>query len=245
MYLDPYEVLGVSTNAPQQEVRDAYLLATHNPDSSAVPDTENLDRYHAAYALIGTPARRASYNAKLHRWVAEPITSLQEPSKSTRALSRDEVPWAPSGRAIDAGYVAIGLGFLLVLGECAALACGWFVEAGSEMWGIYLVFVAVVVFAASFVQAVYQGGRIAPPILGVLLTWGCLGVVYYPQVLANPQNFSALGFFAVLGVPIVLTLGSITVFISNWVQRKKALRASSPGLQGGPRMVSQPAEVLS
>jgi hypothetical protein len=220
MYLDPYQVLGVSTNAPQQEIRDAYLLATHNSDSSAVPDTENLERYHAAYALIGTPARRASYNAKFHRWVAEPTTnSPQETGAATPAFSRDEVQRAPSSRVIDTGFVVIGLGFLIVLGEVVALACGWFVQAGSEMWGIYLIFVAVVVFAASFVQSVYQGGRIAPPILGVLLTWGCLSVVYYPQVLANPQSFSALGLLAVLGVPIILTLGSLTVFISSWMQK--------------------------
>ena len=66
---DPYEVLGVSRGASQDEINSAYrrLVRSLHPDSrasdaAAPPDA--LERVLAAYAVLRDPARRAEYDRR-------------------------------------------------------------------------------------------------------------------------------------------------------------------------------------
>ncbi len=66
---DPYEVLGVSPLATQEEIRRAYraLVRRYHPDSGT--DEASTTRFleiHQAYELLSDPARRRAYD-RLHR----------------------------------------------------------------------------------------------------------------------------------------------------------------------------------
>lgn len=66
---DPYEVLGISPLATQEEIRRAYraLVRRYHPDSGT--DEASATRFlevHRAYELLSDPARRQAYD-RLHR----------------------------------------------------------------------------------------------------------------------------------------------------------------------------------
>jgi len=63
----PYTVLGVSRTASQSEIRIAYLhlLQIHHPDHSSDPRASSMTaEIVSAYAVLGDPAKRASYDAE-------------------------------------------------------------------------------------------------------------------------------------------------------------------------------------
>ncbi len=66
--LDPYQVLGVSPAATQDEITHAYRtrLRAHHPDTRHAPSTHAADQYLqqllAAYGQLRNPSRRAEYD---------------------------------------------------------------------------------------------------------------------------------------------------------------------------------------
>lgn len=90
---DPYAALGLTPQATQEQIRRAYLALlrqnhpdTRRPGNRADNEASNTALQHVigAYAILGDPARRASYD---HR------TSTHR--TSTRARGRPTMP-APS-----------------------------------------------------------------------------------------------------------------------------------------------------
>jgi curved DNA-binding protein CbpA len=68
---DPYAVLGLTRQATQEQIQRAYrtLMRRHHPDTRPMGDpaehaasNTTLQQVTAAYAVLGDPARRASYD---------------------------------------------------------------------------------------------------------------------------------------------------------------------------------------
>jgi hypothetical protein len=113
---DPYEVLGVNPEAPEEVVRAAYraLAAKYHPDRNPgdVDAELKLKRLNAAYRVLGDPAKRKQYDEMTHSPEADvgaestpeapkkepaPETSRAEPSKPTQPQGNVV---APGGRAL-------------------------------------------------------------------------------------------------------------------------------------------------
>lgn len=66
--MDPYKVLGISTNATHEEIRKAYrkLARKYHPDSN--PDDANageqFKKINDAYNILGDEKKRAEYDAQ-------------------------------------------------------------------------------------------------------------------------------------------------------------------------------------
>ncbi|HPS91842.1 MAG TPA: DnaJ domain-containing protein, partial [Methanothrix sp.] len=62
---DYYETLGVSRDAKEQEIKDAYakLVMKYHPDRSEEPDAEvKFKELSEAYAVLSDPEKRAKYD---------------------------------------------------------------------------------------------------------------------------------------------------------------------------------------
>ncbi len=114
---DPYEILGVSPNASDEEIREAYGRYSQAPDLWLGTDPareERLARIQAAYRLLSDPTRRAAYDrARLSEESAYTPTGAARTSRNpvdrmTRNLPR---PWRI---AIDWAVTIIGA-ILIVL----------------------------------------------------------------------------------------------------------------------------------
>jgi signal peptidase I len=117
--LDPYEILGVSRNATQDDIERRYVDYQRHPDLWVGSDSDRLDRQRrieSAYRLLSDPARRAAYDRAV---VGEPQPTEPEPVREyhrswnpvdrlTRGLPR---PWRI---AIDWAATIIGA-ILIVL----------------------------------------------------------------------------------------------------------------------------------
>ncbi|MDQ2651140.1 MAG: J domain-containing protein [Actinomycetota bacterium] len=88
-----YEVLGVAPDASTTEVRQAYLALarTHHPDRPG-GDAERMRQVNEAWAVLGDPARRASYDLTLR----EPPGSASASTPTRPDRSRD--PWGADPR---------------------------------------------------------------------------------------------------------------------------------------------------
>jgi Ca-activated chloride channel family protein len=67
---DPYDVLGISMGATQEEIKGAYraLVRRYHPDSSSEDaSTERFQEIHVAYEVLSDPERRRAHD----RWRAE------------------------------------------------------------------------------------------------------------------------------------------------------------------------------
>lgn len=79
---DPYEVLQIRPTAHQIVVRAAYraLAGRYHPDNDADPGaTQRMAELNAAYAQIGTPDRRAVYDALQRRMSDAAAVSIPVP----------------------------------------------------------------------------------------------------------------------------------------------------------------------
>ena len=64
-----YEVLGVAPDATEEEIKRAYrkLALKYHPDRCESDTTELMSRINGAYAVLGDPGQRASYDLTLGR----------------------------------------------------------------------------------------------------------------------------------------------------------------------------------
>jgi signal peptidase I len=88
--LDPYEVLGVSRNATQDDIERRYVDYQRHPDLWVGSDADRLDRQRrieSAYRLLSDPARRAAYD--------QAATGQPEPAEPVREYHRT---WNPVDR---------------------------------------------------------------------------------------------------------------------------------------------------
>jgi curved DNA-binding protein CbpA len=65
--IDPYQVLGALSTAPDREIKEAYrkLARTHHPDVGG--DPEEFKKIQEAYSLIGDPVKRAVHDLERRR----------------------------------------------------------------------------------------------------------------------------------------------------------------------------------
>ena len=103
---DAYEVLHVRTDADQIVVRAAYraLAGRYHPDNDARPSsTARMAELNAAYAQIGTPERRAVYDA-LQRHMSAMTTLAAPVGRSLRPAGVSGAPpRAKGGEVMDFG----------------------------------------------------------------------------------------------------------------------------------------------
>ena len=115
-WTDPYAVLGLDSNASQEEIRRAYraLVRQNHPDTrtpdnpaAGTASTTRLQDIIAAYVTLGDPARRAEHDQRTSRRAHTP------PSPSAASVRRthpdDQPPiqagpvhWHPSPKPRDA-----------------------------------------------------------------------------------------------------------------------------------------------
>ena len=112
--IDPYAVLGVPRTATREEVARAYrsLAKRHHPDAGA-PQSPTMARINEAWSILGSPARRASWD-EAHAVVRAPHWAAAPP----RAPRRPEPPVAPPPSRMDSGWAAFGVvaGVVLLVG---------------------------------------------------------------------------------------------------------------------------------
>ena len=134
-----YELLGLPTDASQDEVRAAYraLARRHHPDTQHDVDAAAADRsrqtmasLNAAWAVLGDPARRRAYDASLgappRSRPMPPTGNGNRPASDWRPLyegdedpeSLDDQPYGdpPSRRPVDSFVMAPVLLVLLAAG---------------------------------------------------------------------------------------------------------------------------------
>lgn len=81
-------MLEVSPEASDDELRRAYraLARRHHPDRSGIADSTDMARINAAYAVLGTPHRRAVYDERRRASPAAGATNGATPAR-TAAVS--------------------------------------------------------------------------------------------------------------------------------------------------------------
>jgi hypothetical protein len=109
--IDPYAVLGVPRTATREEVARAYraLAKRHHPDAGA-PPSPTMARINEAWSILGSPARRASWD-EAHAVVNAPHWAAAPP----RAPQRPERPAPPPPSRLDSGWAAFGVVAAVVL----------------------------------------------------------------------------------------------------------------------------------
>jgi hypothetical protein len=109
--IDPYAVLGVPRTATRDEVARAYraLAKRHHPDAGA-PPSPTMARINEAWSILGSPARRASWD-QAHAVVHAPHWAAAPP----RAPQRPERPAPPPPSRLDSGWAAFGVVAAVVL----------------------------------------------------------------------------------------------------------------------------------
>jgi curved DNA-binding protein CbpA len=124
-----YEVLGVSRNADQSQIRAAYvsLLKRHHPDKASANEAQEnaaeIQRIVGAYRALKDPRARAAYNARLRRAAAPDFSMRPEPARAgkvRRAGKRFKLDTDTMSYVLMLVVAAIGLQLLvsrlLVLG---------------------------------------------------------------------------------------------------------------------------------
>jgi curved DNA-binding protein CbpA len=78
--MDYYELLAVSRNATETEIRTAYRRLAQNlhPDHSGDMDAVDFRKVQEAYETLSDPARRTAYNRKLESEI--PIRIVSRPA---------------------------------------------------------------------------------------------------------------------------------------------------------------------
>lgn len=138
---DPYTVLGVTREADEERMRDAYrrLAKRYHPDLHPdTPTSERMGRVNDAWHVLSDPARRARYDAEHPRVAgsARPWPPAWAPGAAGSASDSQPAGWsasswtsrtAPAPRTRGGVGSASGPPWLAVL---AILAVGWLVVGG-------------------------------------------------------------------------------------------------------------------
>ncbi len=99
MLVDPYEVLRISSNATEAEIKAAYreLVKRHHPDAGG--DEEQIISLNAAWELLGDPERRREYDLANQRMVSCVNESKKRGIRNARATVAASVAKAQSVEA--------------------------------------------------------------------------------------------------------------------------------------------------
>jgi molecular chaperone DnaJ len=112
-----YETLGVPPAASPAEIRDAYraLARRHHPDRGLARDDATMAAINEAYRVLGDPARRAVYDARLKEPTSvtvrsSPAASAPVPVQPPVAVQPARFPWklALFMAAVGATVVLVG-----------------------------------------------------------------------------------------------------------------------------------------
>lgn len=104
---NPYTVLGVATNATEQEIKQAWRRQArrYHPDVSKAPDAEARFKALAdAHRLLKDPARRAAYDRGEPDPETHPGFHQPPPQRSTRPSQRAQRRPAGRGPSIDEDF---------------------------------------------------------------------------------------------------------------------------------------------
>jgi hypothetical protein len=127
---DPYQLLGVPSNASAQEIKQAYRRQAkriHPDRNNSLSAAEAFHAVHLAYELLSDPARRKYYDERMVRSTQRPVRNTTERDRPapTGRWSRPAVatePAEPLGPAAPAwAFVGLHLtgllfGLFLILG---------------------------------------------------------------------------------------------------------------------------------
>lgn len=66
--MDYYQILHISENATQEEIRKAYrkLAVKYHPDNAGEQAREQFDKVQEAYGVLGDEEKRTAYDVKRH-----------------------------------------------------------------------------------------------------------------------------------------------------------------------------------
>lgn len=114
-----YEVLGVSTDADQLQIRAAYvsLLKRHHPDRAVANESENsaeIQLIVGAYRILKDPATRARYDATLRQLALHNPPFIRRPARARP----EQVPVWKFGRmkkhfSLDSETISYGVMFIV------------------------------------------------------------------------------------------------------------------------------------
>jgi molecular chaperone DnaJ len=88
--MDPYDILGIPSNATPDEIRKAYytLVKQYHPDKNPSDEaTERVRLINAAYEIVSDPIRRAQYQRPADVSIAyeeDPIEAYKREFKRKR-----------------------------------------------------------------------------------------------------------------------------------------------------------------
>jgi molecular chaperone DnaJ len=118
-----YETLGVAPTASPTEIRDAYraLARRHHPDRGVARDDAKMAAINEAYRVLGDPARRAVYDAR-----------LKEPSPLVNVRSSPPAPVQPPVAVGPARFPWKLALFMAAVGATVVLVGAALYEPGSD-----------------------------------------------------------------------------------------------------------------
>lgn len=79
-FIDYYELLQISTDASQQDIKKSYFLLAKQAHPDAGGSTEQMQTLNIAYKTLSDPIKQAAYNKvySLHKNVATSTLDLKE-----------------------------------------------------------------------------------------------------------------------------------------------------------------------
>ena len=161
---NPYDILGVPTDASHQQINERYRFLSHayHPDKFSSPkhksSAENeFKRINEAYALLSDPAARRSYDASplassagpTERTKAPPPRTQPEPTAAKRTPTPEPSKTSPEPRLPEDDPVAV-LGRICLLFSVLCLPFGVF--GGSPALSTYGAWMLVAYFAIKIIN---------------------------------------------------------------------------------------------
>ena len=92
--MDYYQILNVSRNAPQEDIKKAYRILSrkYHPDNAGEQTRERFEQVQEAYATLGNEEKRNAYDQQLAAGVAggrqkESKTDIRKKQQSNKQAS--------------------------------------------------------------------------------------------------------------------------------------------------------------